>query len=263
MNTGKLFWYFIAAIAFPLFFVLHGVNEQFGLIRNGTIAEVLLYYLVVAVAVAILSKIIFKEYERSTVYMFIILCVFFFFGAVKDLLKGSLFNTFSRYSIFIPLVVVFTAVLFFLIKGTTRPLNRMVLFVRTLLVVCILLETGILCYNVVTHKEKQKDPGDIDHKIIGNIHLDDSLRKPFIFWIVMDEYAGNTALRRRWDFDNPLNSQLRAKGFFAADSARSPYNYTHYSLVSSLDMTYLRNLREHSVIGLAVIKIVGKIFQNG
>ena len=60
----------MSVISFPLFFVLHGVNEQFGLIQNATIAKLLLYYLLVAVALSFVAKLIFKDYPRATVFCF-------------------------------------------------------------------------------------------------------------------------------------------------------------------------------------------------
>jgi hypothetical protein len=249
VKVGKLFWYYVTAIAFSLFFLLHGVNEQFGLISSSTIAELLLYYMAVAVIVASISKFIFKQYERALVFAFILLCIFFFFGAVKDFVESSRIDSLSRYSIFLPSILAIAIVSYAIVRRTTKTLKRAVLFIRTLTMVCVLLETFILVYNIFSHKEKQKDLGDIDHRIISNIQIPDTVRKPFIFWIVLDEYSGNAALKERWGFKNPLDSVLRTKGFFAAGNARSPYNYTHYSLVSSLDMTYLKGLKEHSIIG--------------
>ena len=249
MKISKQFWFYFTVIAFPLFFVLHGVNEQFGLIRNVTIAELLLYYILIAVLIAVAAAFFFKDYERATVFVFFILCIYFFFGATKDAVKETFAGHFiSRYSISIPIVILLICTSFFLIKKARFSFIRAGLFIRTLLIVCLLLETGILFYNIFTNKERQKDPGDIDHELIRNLKVD-SARKPFIFWIVMDEYSGNTALKKRWHYDNPLDSILRTKGFFSADSARSPYNYTHYSLASTLDMIYLKGLKEHSVIG--------------
>lgn len=250
MKISERLWFYLSVFAFPLFFVLHGVNEQFGLIRNTTIAQLLLYNFLVGLVISIAAKLIFKEYSRATVFVFLTLCIYFFFGAVKDLVEQSQLGGYlSRYRISIPLVFILIAVIFYRIKKTNRRLIRTAAFIRTLLIVCLLLETCLIIYNAFTNKERQKDLGDIDHNLIRNINIADSVQKPFIFWIVMDEYSGNTALKKRWNFNNPLDSLLRVKGFFSADSARSPYNYTHYSLASTLDMLYLKDLGEHSIIG--------------
>lgn len=250
MKISKRIWYCITVIAFPLFFVLHGVNEQFGLIDNSTIAKLLLYYILVSVTIAVLSKIFLKEYERATVFLFVLLCIFFLFGAVKDSVKETFLQSFiGSYKIIIPVIFLIICISFLVLLKTKASFIRADVFIRMLLVICLFLETATLFYNVFTNNDKQRDLGDIDHDLIKNIQVSDSSRKPFIFWIVMDEYSGNTALKKRWNFNNPLDSILRMKGFFSADSARSPYNYTHYSLASTLDMNYLPNLKEHSVIG--------------
>lgn len=250
MKISKRFWYCITVIAFPLFFVLHGVNEHFGLISNNTVAELLLYYILVSVAAAVLSIIFLKEYERATVFLFVLLCMFFFFGAVKDSVKESwLENIISPYKIIIPVIFTIICISFLLILKAKTSFIMASLFIRTLLIICLLVETGIVFYNVVTNSHRQKDLGDIDHDLIKNIKVPDSARRPFIFWIVMDEYSGSSALKKRWNFNNPIDSILRTRGFFSSDSARSPYNYTHYSLTSTLDMIYLPDLKEHSVIG--------------
>lgn len=242
MNISKRQWFYFAAIAFPLFFLLHGVNEQFGLIRNLTIAKLLLLYLSVAAAAALTSKVLMKSYERSLVFTFFLLCIYFFFGAVKDKIGGS-------YTVLLPGVAILIVAGAMFIKKIKSPLIRASRFVCVLLGVCFVVEIGLLFYNVITGKQRQKDLGDIDHKLIRNVKLPTGTGPEAIIWIVMDEYSGNSALKKGWNFDNPVNGLLRQRGFFVADSARSPYNYTHYSLLSSLDMTYLNGLKNHSVIG--------------
>ena len=250
MKISERIWFYVSVISFPLFFVLHGVNEQFGLIQNATIARLLLYYLLVAVALSFVAKLIFKDYPRATVFVFLILCIFFFFGAAKDLMQETWLSGYlDRYRIALPIVFILIVLIFYFTKKTSRRLVRAAVFIRTFLIICLALETGILMYNALTEKGRQKDLGDIDHELISNFKIADSVQKPFIFWVVMDEYSGNSALKKRWNFDNPLDSLLRIRGFFSADSARSPYNYTHYSLAATLDMKYLKELKEHSVIG--------------
>lgn len=241
MNISKRLWYSIIVIAFPLFFVLHGVNEQFGLIRISTVAELLLIYFGVSVATAMISWLLLRSDTKAILATFTLLCIYFFFGVVKDFIGGP-------YKILLPVTVVLVITSFVLIDRTKAKLLRATRFINLLLLLCLALEVVMLTYNLISKKQQQKDLGDIDHQLIQNISIPDSVTKPTIVWIVMDEYSGNTALKKKWNFINPFNDTLRSKGFFVADTAWSPYNYTHYSLVSSLDMTYLPGLENHSVI---------------
>lgn len=209
-----------------------------------------MYYLLLSVVVALFSKLTLKMYERSTVFVFIVLCIFFFFGAVKDATKDTwLHQITGHYKVSIPIAFSILFICFLVLKKSASDLTRGILFIRILLVICLLLEGGILFYNIFSGNARQKDLGDIDHAVIKNIHIADTVRKPHIVWIVMDEYSGNTALKKRWNFVNPLDSVLQSQGFFFLEEATSPYNYTHYSLAATLDMDYLQRLKEHSVIG--------------
>jgi hypothetical protein len=243
-------WLFFIVIAFPVFFLLHGVNEHFGLLRHVVIGQLLVYYILVGAAIGILCKLMLKNNERSAVFAFLLLSVFFFFGAVKDVMaKAPMISSLTSYRIFLPLTFVFIVACFILTRKLQFTFRRTVLFITTLLVVFLVVETATLISNIATGKEKQKDLGDSDQSLLKQLPVDDSIRKPYIFWIVLDEYTGGSVLRERWNFTNPLDTILRNRQFFVADTARSPYNYTHYSLVSTLDMQYLDGLKEHSLIG--------------
>lgn len=243
MDSGLRYPHFLVAAGFSLFFLLHGINEQFGLIRLSVTAELAVYYLVVSLLVAWLSALTVNTSSKATVLTFILLCIFFFFGAAKDALQHI------GYKIFIPLVAVVVLVVYTVIRKTRSNLRRASTFTQYLVLIFLVVEVGTLVYNFATHKEKQRDLGDIDHALIKNVIVPAEARKPVIVWIVMDEYSGASGLKKGWNYSNPFDSILRERNFFVADSAISPYNYTHYSLVSTLDMTYLSTLKDSAVIG--------------
>ena len=66
---------------------------------------------------------------------------------------------------------------------------------------------------------------------------------PDIYYIITDSYVRSDVLKSRYNADNsPFLSDLRRLGFFVADRARSNYAWTHPSLASSLNFTYLDSL---------------------
>src|ERR1044072_1951722 len=68
----------------------------------------------------------------------------------------------------------------------------------------------------------------------------DSCNRPDIFFIVLDEYSGNTALNQLFHFDNSdFKKQLEQRGFYVAKESLSNYNYTPFSVASILNMKYL------------------------
>jgi hypothetical protein len=63
--------------------------------------------------------------------------------------------------------------------------------------------------------------------------------EPNIYYIILDSYTGNTSLKSYWNFDNSeFSNFLKSKGFYIANSS-SNYNFTPFSLASSLNMSYL------------------------
>jgi hypothetical protein len=65
--------------------------------------------------------------------------------------------------------------------------------------------------------------------------------KPDIFFIILDEYAGNITLSDLFDFDNRVFlNELQKRGFHIVNESRSNYNYTPFSIASILNMDYLK-----------------------
>jgi len=66
---------------------------------------------------------------------------------------------------------------------------------------------------------------------------------PDIYYIITDSYVRSDVLKSRYQTDNgAFIGELRRLGFFVADRARSNYAWTHPSLASSLNLTYLDSL---------------------
>lgn len=64
--------------------------------------------------------------------------------------------------------------------------------------------------------------------------------RPDIYYIVLEEYAGERALQRFFGYDNaPFLDFLRRKGFYVAPDSTANYPRTSVSLASSLNMGYL------------------------
>ena len=63
---------------------------------------------------------------------------------------------------------------------------------------------------------------------------------PDIYYIILDSYTGQKALKQYLDFDNSSFVHfLRSKGFFVAEDSHSNYAWTDLSVASTLNMDYL------------------------
>lgn len=234
---------------FPLFFVLHGYNENFGLIPVHVGIELLLYYLAVALTIFILSLVIYKEAEKAFVLSFFYLSIFFFFGFILDSLRSLSSSSFiSSYSFLLPIVVVLAVFLFlFVKKGVSR--NRIIAsYIRWLLLAFIIIEIILMGYHFVMRdysKNRLYQQGD---KIITTLHSDCEYEKPDIFFIVLDEYTSSEGLSKYFNFNNSkIDSLFASRGFYVVSHSRSNYNMTAFSLSSTFNYDYLDLERNDSV----------------
>jgi hypothetical protein len=70
-------------------------------------------------------------------------------------------------------------------------------------------------------------------------------KHPDVYYIVLEEYAGQRALREEYRFDNtPFLSFLEDKGFFVGHQSTTNYPRTVLSLASSLNLDYLEDVAE-------------------
>lgn len=68
----------------------------------------------------------------------------------------------------------------------------------------------------------------------------DAADVPDVYYIILDRYAGPTALRDSFDFDNePFLTALEDRGFEVARHAHANYIKTPFSLASSLSLDYV------------------------
>lgn len=252
MNIYNRRFYYLLLLLFPLAFLLHNVNENYGLVGFAGMLRLLLMYITATLCIAFVARLVCKSAPKAYFYAFGLLIVYFLFGVYKDVAQEKHFPAlFNNYKFLLPLLLLVLVLTGFYMKRSARDFTKLSQAVIFFLVINALFETGWFIYNVASGAQAQKDFGDYHHTLIRDIKPAAAANKPTVFWIVFDEYANSSTLKRVWNFSNPLDSLLAAKGFWVAGAdVRSNYNFTHYSISSILDMTYLKELNNHSAVRL-------------
>ena len=99
----------------------------------------------------------------------------------------------------------------------------------------------MLCCFYPNHQHKKK------RLILQLTSTCDTCAKPDIYFIIADEYAGNTALKEIFSFDNSaFEEALQQRGFHITKNSISNYNYTPYSVASILSMNYINGITAKS-----------------
>lgn len=236
--------YLLLLLLFPLFFLVHGINENFGLVPTQVAISLLIKYLLISIGIYLITCLFIRQPRKSFITSFIILLIYFFFGAIKDGLPFDI-----SYKLLLPLVALITVALFIIIRKSHKDFSIPGQYISYLLILLLAVEAFSFLYNAYKHKDRTQDFGDRDNKQLSNLSTNSSSQSnPDIFWLVFDMYPSSSSLKKIYDFNNPLDSSLIQKGFYVAAGARSNYNYTHYSLVSSLDMSYLDEFTDGAIV---------------
>ena len=224
----------------PLFFVLHGYTENFGLVTAPDALSLLALYCVVALFLAAVFYFVFRSWRKAALYTVALFAFHFFFGSMHDRLKAWFPNVFlSKYSFILPVALVLFVALFISIKRSHRTFVRTASYLNTVLVILVLIETVMLGVKATSFPPLH--PG-----LLSWLRPCSACDKPDVYLIIADEYAGQRQLKDQFGYDNsPFFDALTSRGFHVVPHSRSNYNFTPFSLASITNFSYLpiRNIK--------------------
>lgn len=233
LQTLKKFPFFLFLL--PLFFVLHGFVEYYRLVPLSEAAGLLLLYWSIAAAVALGFKLLFRSWRKAALAVILLLFFEFFFGNVHDMIKTlAPVSWLQKYVVLIPLMLALFIGWVFYLKRATTDFSRIAKYLNWLLFFLIFIDLGRLGWKAATRKPVvvQKDQ---------QLRACDSCAQPDIYLIVADEYPGKEELSAVFSYDNTaFEHALQERGFHVIHHSRSNYNWTPYSLSSTLNMQYLQ-----------------------
>jgi hypothetical protein len=235
----QLLKYFLALALFPVFFILHGYNENFGLIPWPVMGGLFVKYLAIMLGIFIISYLLFKSVLKSFVFSFYCLAVYFFFGFLHDLVHSFFQESFfASYKFLLPIILVVSAALFFWMQRSNKSFRRPARFVAYLLVLFVAFEIISVGFNVFRNRSAENNLAIPASENETNAPCVNG--KPDIFFIVLDEYASTKGLKKYFDYDNSLmDSFFIQNGFYISGGSKSNYNFTPFSLASTFHYDYL------------------------
>lgn len=261
VKEHKLKWIFRFSVFFtiPIYFVLDGNNKFWGFIP-------VFNSLVIAAALTVATSFLYLIFKRvADKYIAVILSVwllllFLFFKVIKEnLLVTTRITLVQQYKYFIPLLFLLTVCLFFLLRKTSvENQGRIVLYLNVLFGILVLIETGNAIIQVAVNKKSNLDTAEIHLQKVVDQQL------PNIYFFILDEYVGSTTLKNHFDFsNNEFETSLKQRGFIVPRTPNSNYNYTPFSILSILNMDYIRGITDKELAsGIAVNKCIKAISNN-
>jgi len=224
----------------PLFFVLHNLIEIYQPYLLSAAAKLVFVYTAAGTGLAILFWILLKNWRNACILSFFVLSFNFFFGSCFDFLKNHFgYVFFLRFRFIIPAIAILIILAFIYLKKTKNRFTRLYLFLNCLFLLLITIDTINILLQVRKNTPVYATNLDTEYKSC------DTCKKPDIYLIITDEYAGKQTLNEVFKFDNQeFEKGLEQRGFHIINGTKSNYNGTIYSMASFFGMGYIKNLKD-------------------
>jgi hypothetical protein len=233
LSTQPLF-----IILLPLFYLLNLTNEYYPILTVKDLSvSTSLWLLAIPVLLFLLIRFVFPQLTKYALLLLYLEAACFFWGSLHDFLKDHI-PQLGRYSYLLPMLLVLTILIGWLLKRSSPLLPRPFLYFNTLFIILATIELiRAITITTTDGKSKQWLRSNTDHRIEASVC--DTCAKPDIYFIIFDGYSASRTLREYWNYDNyELDSFFRKQGFYYAWYSRSNYNSTPYSIGSILNMDY-------------------------
>lgn len=231
----------------PVFFVVHGILENFGFIPFTAAAALCLTYLVATAILIAIFYLFFRAATKAALMTAICMGIYFAFGTIQDFLQQHIFNRwFTRYSVLLPIILLVLIVAFWRIRKTGSTLYRLTGFLNLLLIIYLVVDVSWILVKAVKPDRERYSVYSFEEK--EPYKVCDTCAKPDIYFLLFDEYASSASLKERYQFDNNLDQFLSANGFTIQPQSKSNYNFTPFSMASILNMAYLQGIKNTRAI---------------
>lgn len=231
----------------PVFFVVHGVLENFGFIPFGDAALLCASYLLASAVLAGLFYLLFRSFLKAALMAALCMGIFFGFGAIQDFIYTHWEKSvLGKYSVLLSGIGTILIIAAWNLKKRKAGVSKLVAFLNVLLLVYLIVDA----VSIVVRAGNEKNP-NLSVFAAGrptNFTPCDTCSKPAIYFLVFDEYASSSSLKERFGFENDLDSFLLQKGFSIAVNSQSNYNFTPFSMASILNMDYLKGIPDVNAI---------------
>lgn len=232
---------FVALLS--IFFVIHGVLENFGFISYKDAGILLLTYIGLTIIVWGLLWLLFRNSSSTAIATTSFMFFFFFYEAFMQFVREKFPNHFlTSYGFLLSTCALIMITLFIYLKKSKRTFPRLYLFLNIVLIIYILIDTGWTLFKFLYPSD---NPLSV-YSMAGekNIQACSTCKKPNVYFLLFDEYASSLSLQEHFHYNNPLDSFLLKKRFHINKQSNSNYALTVFSMASVLNMAYIGGLKD-------------------
>ncbi len=221
---------------FPVLLIY--VNNLAEISIESLFVPITIIYLVTISLIIIISKII-RSLQKSTVIVSFFLLIFFTIGHVQLALHGNEIFGLRADSLTvlgIPYLILFSLGLYAVYKKKVMEKPNQIISVISIAIILSFVPTAI---SDVSGFSTNQFYEDIDFEID---------KKPDVYLIILDGYAGKESLEQDFAFDNSkFLDFLKDSDFYISEKNFSNYQWSNLSMNSFLNMNYLDDYPNYSV----------------
>lgn len=246
-------------ITIPLYFVLDGNNKFWGFIPAGTNLLIFIAVVVGICCLYLLLQLVINTYSAIVLSFWLALLFLFFKLFREKLILLIQLSALQQYRYLIPFLLVITTLLFLVLRMVSvETKKQLTAYLNVLFIILVLTEIGYVIENSISDQSTEFTANRLELKKI------DQDKKPNIYFFILDEYVGSSTLKNHFGFNNKVfDSALRERSFLVPLTPNSNYNYTPFSILSILNMDYIKGYDKKDLYsGLAVNKCVKSIEHN-
>lgn len=221
----------------PLFFLFHLLTDYFRVLYfHHLLIPETFWYLFVSLLLFIVFNRKNPVIRRLTLLVFLVQFIFFFFGPIHLLLEENI-SFLSKYTIMLPMILVIVALAGFFLLRSKQPFYNTYQYLNIVLIV-------LLAYEIIFISTLHLTDGKLkritrEFPASDNFQPCDTCTNPDIYYLVFDMYANSSVLKSFWNYDNSrLEQFFDSSGFYRVKNSTSNYNYTVFSIGSTLNMDY-------------------------
>ena len=246
---------------FPVFLIFTG---NITLLDFNHLILPTLFVLIPTIVLFIFLTFFFKNTNKSGLMVSLTVLLFFSYGHIFR--ESNKFLDLSNASFDITHWILFTPFLLIIILGflycikTTRKLNNVTSILNIISITLII----FLAIPLITYDFNPQYNFQDDISISTEFILLDNLDKyPDIYYIILDEYAGEEILNNSFNYNNNnFINFLDSNGFHILKQTTSNYPYSFLSISSALNMNYVNFFSEEVGIESQDRRLAYKLFHD-
>lgn len=252
----SFFQYPIHTFAFALFFIfLLYVNNINEVLPSALILPVSISVVAIGI-ILVLPRILKKKFNKVSIYLSLVVVLIFSYGHVFLFLEDIdvAGNEIRHRHLLIVFGIIFV-ISVLIIKFKTH--SKTTIPILNAIGLTVLASTVIMLpYSELFEQKLNINTPMEETLIFENQH------RPDIYYIILDEYAGQETLKNYFDYDNSdFISSLETNGFHVLENSKSNYVVTAFAAPSAMHMEYAHKSGEYSDVS-SVNSIISNSYQQ-